>query len=129
MSLATLILNKIDEDKHQSPLCPLCKTEPHITTPLFNCTKINTHLKVTDLWTDPVEVENLLAEWKGRLLSRWAWMPTEWGNTICRRAQNRIVGPLHHYRWRDGIVNTYTYYLSLCSRKWNNILASVLLRF
>ena len=42
-------INKIVEEKHPSPLCLLCKTEPHTITHLFNCTKINTHLKVTDL--------------------------------------------------------------------------------
>ena len=57
-------LNKIDEVKHPSPLYPLCKTEPH-TTHLFNCTNINTHLKVTDLWTAPVDVGHLLVEWMG----------------------------------------------------------------
>ena len=57
-------LNKIDENKHPSPLCPHCKTEPH-TTNFFNCIKINTHLKVRDLWTAPVEMGSLLAKWKG----------------------------------------------------------------
>ena len=47
-------INKIDEVKHPSPLCPLCKTEH--TTHLFNCTNINTQLQVTELWTAPVEV-------------------------------------------------------------------------
>ena len=41
-------LNKIDEYKHPSPLCPLCKTEPHTTLLLINCTNINTQLQVTD---------------------------------------------------------------------------------
>ena len=36
-------LNKIDEDKHTSPLCPLCKSEPH-TTRVFKCTNINTQV-------------------------------------------------------------------------------------
>ena len=58
-------LNKIDEVKHPSPLCPLCKTEPCTTTHLFNCTNINTQLQVTDLWTAPVEVGHLLVEWRG----------------------------------------------------------------
>ena len=58
-------LNKIDEVKHPSPLCPLCKTEPHTTTHVFNCTNINTQLQVTDLWTAPVEAGHLLVEWRG----------------------------------------------------------------
>ena len=57
-------LNKIDEVKHPSQLCPLCKTDSH-TTHLFNCTNINTQLQVTDLCTAPVEVGHLLIEWRG----------------------------------------------------------------
>ena len=38
-------LNKIYENKHPSPLYPICKTEPHTTTHLFNCIKINTQLR------------------------------------------------------------------------------------
>ena len=56
-----IYLNNIDEVP--LALCPLCKTEPH-TTYLFNCTKINTHFMVTDLWMAPVEVGSVpLAEW------------------------------------------------------------------
>ena len=62
MSPTMLILKKIDADKHPSPLCPLHKSEPHTTTHLFNCTNINTQLKVTDLWTAPVEMGHLLVE-------------------------------------------------------------------
>ena len=58
-------LNKIDEVKHPSPLCPLCKTEPHTTTHLFSCTNINTQLQVTDLQPAPVEVGHLLVKWMG----------------------------------------------------------------
>ena len=71
-------LNKIDEDKHLSPLCPLCKSEPHTTTHLFNYTNINTHLKVTDLWKAPVEVGYLLVEWRGPPVDQRARMPTRW---------------------------------------------------
>ena len=42
------------------------KSEPHTTIHLFNCTKINTQLMVTDLWTAPVDVSNLLVEWRGQ---------------------------------------------------------------
>ena len=93
MSPTTLILNKIDEDKHLSPLCLLCKSEPHTTTHLFNCTSINTQLKVTDLWTAPVEVGHLLLEWKGATVNQRARMPARWGDTICRCAQKRLVDP------------------------------------
>ena len=31
-------LHKVDETHHPSPLCPLCKTHPHTTDHLFNCT-------------------------------------------------------------------------------------------
>ena len=46
-------------------LCPLCKSEPHTTTHLFNCTHITTQLHVTNLWTAPVEMGHLLVEWRG----------------------------------------------------------------
>ena len=42
-------LNKIDEDKTPITTTPLCNSEPHTTTHLFNCTNINTQLKVTHI--------------------------------------------------------------------------------
>ena len=54
------IQTKSRKTKHTSPLCPLCKSEPHTTTHLFNCTNINTQQNVTDLWTAPVEVGYML---------------------------------------------------------------------
>ena len=72
-------LNKINDVKHPSPLCPLCKTEPHTTTHLFNCTNINTQLQVTDLWTSPVEVGHLLVEWSGPPVNWRSRIPVRWG--------------------------------------------------
>ena len=74
-------LNKIDEDKHPSPL-----SEPHTTTHLLNCTNINTQLTVTDLWTATFEVGNLLVEWRGPPVSQRARMPARLGDTIGRCA-------------------------------------------
>ena len=68
-------LNKIDEDKHPSPQYPICKSEPHTTIHLFNCTNINTQLK----FTAPVGLGNLLVEWRGPPISQWAWIPAIWG--------------------------------------------------
>ena len=58
------------------------------TTHLFNCTKIYIHFNVTDLWTAPVEVGNLLAEWKGRPFSRWAWMLDQCGIPLASVPRN-----------------------------------------
>ena len=44
-------LHKVDETHHPSPLCPLCKTHPHTTDHLFNCTPI--YLKQ---YTGPLDV-------------------------------------------------------------------------
>ena len=86
-------LSKIDEDKHPSPLCPLCKSEQHTTTHLFSCTNMNTQLQVTDLWTASVEVGNLLVEWRGHQSA---------AGPDCVETD---VGPLHHYRRRGGAGN------------------------
>ena len=72
-------LNKIDEVKHPSPMCPLCKTEPHTTTHLCNCTNINTQLQVTDLWTAPVAVGHLLVEWRGHQSTSGSGCRLYWG--------------------------------------------------
>ena len=42
--------HKVDETHHPSPLCPLCKTHPHTTDHLFNCTHIYTSNSILDLW-------------------------------------------------------------------------------
>ena len=78
-------LNKIDEVKHPSPLCPHFKSEPHTTTHLFNCTNINAQLQFTDLWTASVEVGHLLVEWRGLPVDRRARMPARWGipSAVC----------------------------------------------
>ena len=60
---SSLLLSYLN--KHSSPLCPFCKSELHTTTHLFKCSNITTQLKVTDLWTAPVEVGNLLVELRG----------------------------------------------------------------
>ena len=85
-------LNKIDEDKPPSPLCPLCRSEPHTTTHLFNCTNINTHLKVTELWTAPVEVGHLLVEWRVPPVDQRARMPARWGGGVIPLAGVRRNG-------------------------------------
>ena len=56
-------LHKIDPTKHNSPLCPLCSKEEHTTQHLFKCEKITTKLTPLDLWTNPVEVAELLQQW------------------------------------------------------------------
>ena len=46
-------LHKVDETHHPSPLCPLCKTHPHTTDHLFNCTHLYTSSNILDLWLSP----------------------------------------------------------------------------
>ena len=53
---------------------PLCKTEPHTTTHLFNCTKINTQLKVRICGRFPW---SLLDKWRDPVSQR-TWIPTRW---------------------------------------------------
>ena len=72
--------------RSQPPLCPLCISEPHTTTHLFNWTNINTQLQVTDLWTAPGEVGHLLVEWRGSPVDQRARIPVRWGDTIGRYA-------------------------------------------
>ena len=50
-----------------NPICPLCKTRPHTTDHLFNCTPLYTSNNILDLWMFPGRVLPLLARWKGRL--------------------------------------------------------------
>ena len=59
--------HKIDPISQPSPLCPLCSTQPHNTTHLFQCTKIHTTLTPLDLWNRPCEAAELLEAW-GRAL-------------------------------------------------------------
>ena len=63
-------LNKIDADKYPLPLYPHIENRQHTTSPSFNCTKIKTKLTVMYLWTYPVEVGRLLAEWMGSIVSQ-----------------------------------------------------------
>ena len=60
-------LHKVDETHHPSPLCPLCKTHPHTTDHLFNCTYLYTSSNILDLWLSPERVAPLLIRWKRRL--------------------------------------------------------------
>ena len=60
-------LHKVDETHHPSPLCPLCKTHPHTTDHLFNCTHLYTSSNILDLWMSPERVAPLLVRWKRRL--------------------------------------------------------------
>ena len=60
-------LHKVDETHHPSPLCPLCKTHPHTTDHLFNCTHLYTSSNILDLWLSPERVAPLLIRWKRRL--------------------------------------------------------------
>ena len=57
-------LHKVDETHHLSPLCPLCKTHPHTTDYLFNCTHLYTSNNILDLWMFPDRVVPLLVRWK-----------------------------------------------------------------
>ena len=60
-------LHKVDETHHPSPLCPLCKTHPHTTGHLFNCTHLYTSSNILELWLSPERVAPLLIRWKRRL--------------------------------------------------------------
>jgi DNA-binding CsgD family transcriptional regulator len=60
-------LHKIDPNTHTSPLCPLCKTQPHNTQHLFTCTHIPTHLVPKDLWNRPVEASEPIDRWEESL--------------------------------------------------------------
>jgi len=60
-------LNKINPTKYPNPKCPLCLTEDHDTQHLFSCTSIKTILKPVDLWSNPVDVADLLQLWKDAL--------------------------------------------------------------
>ena len=60
-------LYKVDETHHPSPRCPLCKTNPHTTDHLFNCTHLYTSSSILDLWLSPERVAPLLIRWKRRL--------------------------------------------------------------
>ena len=42
-------LHKVDETHHPSPLCPLCKTHPHTTYHLFNCTHLYTSSNMLEI--------------------------------------------------------------------------------
>ena len=50
-----------------NPICPFCKTRPHTTENLFNCTHLYTSNNILDHWISPGRVVPLLARWKGRL--------------------------------------------------------------
>ena len=62
MSHPTFIFKQ--NQRKQTPITtiPHLQNRTNTTTYLFNCTEINIHLKVMDLWTAPVEVGSLLAE-------------------------------------------------------------------
>ena len=62
-------LHRVDETHHPSPLCPLCKTHPHTTDHLFNCTHLYTSSNILDLWLSPERVAPLLIRWKRRRAS------------------------------------------------------------
>ena len=71
------------------------KTSITTMSPLQN--RINTHYKVMDLWTDPVELGVCWLNGRGKPFSQCAWMLAEWG---CHQSAclERDVGDLHHYR-------------------------------
>ena len=87
-SLSQLRTNNVPSSFHikknrrrQTPITtmPQFQTEPHTTINLFKCTKINTQLRVTDLWMDPVEVWSILDEWRCPPVSQQTGMPARWG--------------------------------------------------
>jgi len=53
--------------QYPSPLCPLCNTANHDTLHLFTCHMVPTTLSVTDLWTSPCLVAELLETWESKL--------------------------------------------------------------
>ena len=67
--------------QRQTPITIMSPLQIRIThtTHLFNCTNINTHLKVMDLLTAPIEVGHLLVEWRGPPVNQQARMPARWG--------------------------------------------------
>ena len=82
---------------------PLCKTHPHTTEHLFNCTHLYTSSNILDLWMPPGRVVPLLASWKGRLAATL----TYW-----------VVGPLHSYTqegWVDNNNNMVCVIFAWCS--------------
>jgi Reverse transcriptase (RNA-dependent DNA polymerase) len=60
-------MNIVNPTEYPSPNCPLCSQFIHDTHHLFNCSKVNTNLTVTDLWTNPVRVASLLERWTTKL--------------------------------------------------------------
>ena len=60
-------LHKIDPTNYPTEDCPLCRSGPHDTRHLFNCTELPTDLTIIDMWTNHRGVEDLLAAWEARL--------------------------------------------------------------
>ena len=65
LQLPTLTLPKpthrLTHPHLSNPICPLCKTHPHTTEHLFNCTHLYTSNNILDLWMSPGRVVPLLA--------------------------------------------------------------------
>ena len=59
--------HRLTQPHLSNPICALCKTHPHTTEHLFNCTHLYTSNNILDLWMAPGRVLPLLARWKGRL--------------------------------------------------------------
>ena len=78
-------LHKIDRHKHSSPLCLFTKQMLHITQHLFNCKHIRIVLSALDLWTDPMAVADLLAQWSDRM--------------VTEQCHGMIGPPLYYRRW------------------------------
>ena len=57
-------LHKINPALYSSPLCPLCKSQPHNTAHIFSCTHIQTNLSPRSLWTEPLKCAALLKRWE-----------------------------------------------------------------
>ena len=58
--------HKIDPITYPSPLCPLCKTQPHDVNHLFNCIYVRTTETPITLWNNPIYMASLLKRWGNR---------------------------------------------------------------
>ena len=75
-------LHKVDETHHPSPLCPLCKTHPHTTDHLFNCTLSNNKIvNLSEPNSDQDAVTKHYADSRKPLITIWA---QETGPLQCR---------------------------------------------
>ena len=59
--------HRLNHPHLSNPICPICKTHPHTTEHLFNCTHLYTSNNILDIWLSPGRVVPQLSRWKRRL--------------------------------------------------------------